>query len=141
MQKVEIDSMMRGHILSDDIEDVEYVDVSDAPKVSCNNREKPSFDKEARAKEVVEFAKKQAEEMNKTGDLVIELFFMILILFGAEWADSNPVSKFHDDLARRIAFSKKLEEKNKEMEGISGKNGFVIPCYFILCRNDWVLMG
>lgn len=59
MQKVEIDYMMRGHILSDDIEDVEYVDVSEAQKVSGNNRKNMSYDKHARDLEIFEYSTKK----------------------------------------------------------------------------------
>ena len=59
MQKVEIDYMMRGHILSDDIEDVDYVDISEAPEVSGNKHKNLSYDKEARDAEIFEYSTKK----------------------------------------------------------------------------------
>ena len=65
MQKVEIDYMMRGHILSDDIEDVDYVDISEAPEVSGNKRKNLSYDKKARDAEIFEYSTKKSQGVKK----------------------------------------------------------------------------
>ena len=120
MQKVEIDYMMRGHILLDDIEDVEYADVSEAQKASGNNRKNLSYDKHARDLEIFKHADKKAKELKKD-DPYFELSFGILFSAGAHWADDNPISKYKTTLERATAFSEEVDNIQKEMESKAGK--------------------
>ena len=55
----------RQTILSDDIEDVEYVDVSEAQKATGNNRKNMSYDKHARDLEIFEYSTKRAKELSR----------------------------------------------------------------------------
>ncbi|MBD5275142.1 MAG: hypothetical protein HDS37_03450 [Bacteroides sp.] len=46
MQKVEIDMQMRGYVISDDIEDVEYVDITE-PAPEPESRAGRTWDKKS----------------------------------------------------------------------------------------------
>ena len=121
MQKVEIDYMMRGYILSDDIEDVEYVDVSDVNKTSEENGKSQSYDKKKRAVEVAAYAEKKAKELNVKKDPMMEFFLLLIISFGAEWSDNNPENKFNSSMERSKAFYAEIDERQKEVEAMQGK--------------------
>lgn len=123
MKKVEIDCTMRGYILSDDIIDVEYVEISDEQQTaSGNERSKKIYDKVARAAEIAEFAEKKAEEMNEKNDLAFEMMITVFILFGANWADENPECNFESSMKRSEAFFDEVEEYLKKVEAKGGRD-------------------
>ena len=121
-------------ILSDDIEDVEYVDVSEAQKATGNNRKNMSYDKHARDLEIFEYSTKRAKEFKKD-DPYFELSFGVLFSIGAHWADDNPISKFHNPLARVSAFSEEVSNIQKEMESKAGKKLQDLHL-FIICTTS-----
>ena len=121
MQKVEIDYMMRGHIISDDIEDVEYVDVSDINKTSGESRKSQSYDKKKRTEEIAAYAEKKSEELNVKKDPMMGFFLQLIISFGAEWSDENPEYKFKSSMERSKAFYAEIDKHQKECEAVQGE--------------------
>lgn len=105
-------------ILSDDIEDVEYVDVSDPQPEPKSNR---TCGKSARYAEILAYADKKADELNEKKDPVLTLFFVTMILFGAEWSDDNPESKFKSSMDRSKAFYAEVDKRQKEIEAQDGQ--------------------
>lgn len=105
-------------ILSDDIEDVEYVDVSDPQP---EQKAKQSYGKTARYAEILAYADKKAEELNKKEDPVLALFFVAMISFGAEWSDDNPVNKFKSSMDRSKAFYAEIDKRQKEIDAQDGQ--------------------
>lgn len=107
--------------LSDDIEDVEYVDVSESPEITGKDRQSLSYDKEARDAEIFEYASKKKPRNSKKNDPYFELSFGVLFSIGAHWADDNPISKFHNLFERTNAFLEEIDKIQKEMESNAGK--------------------
>lgn len=105
-------------ILSDDIEDVEYVDVSDPQP---ETKAKRSYGKTARYAEILAYADKKADELNKKKDPVLALFFVTMISFGAEWSDSNPENKFKTSMDRSKAFYDEVDKHQKEIDSLEGQ--------------------
>lgn len=110
----------RQTILSDDIEDVDYVDISDINKTSGESRKSQSYDKKARDLEIFEYSTKRAKEFKKD-DPYFELSFGVLFSIGAHWADDNPISKYKNSLERVTAFSEEVDNIQKKMESKAGK--------------------
>lgn len=112
MQKVEIDYMMRGHILSDDIEDVDYVDVSEPQP---EPKAKRSYDKTAREKEIADQATKHIKSLSmEPGAIMIELFSMSCFMRAAKWTDDNPLSSFGSNHDQYLALKSLLDKENDE---------------------------
>lgn len=132
MQKVEIDMQMRGYVISDDIVDVEYIEISDAPEASGSDSRKPSYDMKARAGEAGAFAEKTVNELGIKNDALFELMVEALIMFGIEWSDKNPESAFRSPSARSNAFYTEMVKKQKDVDEKAGKSH---PQIF-----PWVLM-
>lgn len=113
MQKVTVESL-RGHIISEDIEDVEYVEISDQESTSTRpdhdrKENPPKYDEKARSKEVYDYAEEQASKCDN-GDPRAHFFILILIIAGVEWSDMHPVSSFCSEKSRVAAFVKFIEE-------------------------------
>ena len=120
MQKVEIDMQMRGYVISDDIVDVEYVEIPDAPEASGSDGRKPSYDKEQRAEEAHAFAEEKVKELNHQDDPLFKLMLVALIMFGIDWSDKNPESAFSSSMDRSKEFYAEIEKLQKEVEEKSG---------------------
>ncbi|MDE5813258.1 MAG: hypothetical protein K2H72_03140, partial [Muribaculaceae bacterium] len=109
------------NILSDDIEDAEYVDVSDINKTSGESRKPQSYDSEKRAKEIYAYADKKSKDLNVKKDPMMEFFLLLIISFGAEWSDKNPEQKFRTSMERSKAFYAEIEKHQNEVEAMEGK--------------------
>lgn len=121
--------------LSDDIEDVEYVDVSDAPQASENDPKKFSYDKEARAKEIAEYAEKESRQLNKKKDPLLYVFFIVAITIGAQWGDDNPKAKFATSMARTNAFHAEIEKIWKDSGSRDEKTDRISFLTFLLSTS------
>ncbi|MDE6553341.1 MAG: hypothetical protein K2K98_10395, partial [Muribaculaceae bacterium] len=107
----------RQSILSDDIEDVDYVDVSDPQP---EPKAKRSYDMKARAAEVMAYAEKTVHELNNNNDPFMRLVLLTLIAFGAEWSDENPESEFKTSMDRSKAFYDDVDKHNEKFERLEG---------------------
>lgn len=108
----------RQTIISDDIEDVEYVDVSDhQPEPQA----KRSYDKAARQKEIAdqasEFVKKRPKGLNP----MVELLVMACFVHAAEWTDDHPLSSFGSSHDQYLAIKAEIERDNDEIYRKTGK--------------------
>lgn len=125
----------RQTILSDDIEDVEYVDVSDVNKTSEENGKSQSYDKKKRAQEIFAYAEKKAEELNVKKDPMMGFFLLLVISFGAEWSDKNPKYKFKSSMERSEAFYAEIDKHQKEYEAMQGEKSTEIHLLSLMAAS------
>lgn len=121
--------------LSEDIEDVEYVDVSDAPQAFGNDTKKFSYDKKVRAKDIVEYAEKKSRQFNEKKDPLLDVFFLVAITIGAQWADDNPKSKFATSMARTDTFHAEIEKIWKDSGARAEKTDRVSFLMFLMSAS------
>lgn len=133
MQKVEIDYMMRGHILSDDIEDVDYVDVSEPQP---EPKAKRSYDKAARDKEIAdqasEFVKKRSQGLSP----MVDLFVMSCFIHAAKWTDGHPLSSFGSSHDQYLAIKAEIERDNDDIYRKSGRKIDSMVCFLELSATE-----
>lgn len=108
----------RATILSHDIEDVEYEDVSDTPK-----SQEPSYDRKARAHQILDAALKSMKKLS-IDDPFVSLMFLQWFKEGATFYDSHPQSSYRSETEWAAAMqefheSKVSEYKNKAKQDLS----------------------
>lgn len=121
MQKVEVDMQMRGYVISDDIEDVEYVDITE-PAPEPESRTGRTYDKAARSAEVFKAAEDNFARLGlPQDDPMKELFVLSMFCYGAEFADEHPLSAIFSDHDQYHALTADTEAKKKESESKYGR--------------------
>lgn len=121
MQKVEIDMQMRGYVISDDIEDVEYVDITEhAPEPKP--RAGRSWDKEARSAEIFKAAEDYFAGLGlQKNNPMKELFILSMFCYGADFADTHPLSDHFSDHDQCFALKVDADANIKESESKYGR--------------------
>ena len=108
----------RQTILSDDIEDVEYVDVSDPQP---EPKAKRSYDrKEEIVHQAEEFVKKRRHQ-GQGLDPIVEIFVMSCFIHAAKWTDEHPLSSFRSSHDQYLAIKTEITRDNDEIYRKSGK--------------------
>ena len=120
MQKVEIDMQMRGYVISDDIEDVEYVDITE-PAPEPEPRAGRTWDKKARAAEMIKAAEDHFAKLDKKTDPIMEIFVLSMFCFGADFADEHPLSAHFSNHDQYAALTADCESREKEFKSKYGE--------------------
>lgn len=121
MQKVEIDMQMRGYVISDDIEDVEYVDITE-PAPEPKPRAGRTWDKDARSAETFKAADDYFASLGvQDNDPIQEFFVLSMFCYGADFADKHPLSANFSNHDQYDALMADMEAKKKEYESKFGQ--------------------
>lgn len=115
----------RSTTISDDIVDVDFEDIS-KDEQSTKKDKKRTFDKDARAKEIVEAGEKLIMEKVKDASSAKQmsaLCALVTFSMGADWADEHHKSSFSSDRDRWNAVEGAIDEMTKDAPslGINGK--------------------
>lgn len=121
MQKVEIDMQMRGYVISDDIEDVDYVEITE-PAPEPKPRAGRSWDEEARSAEIFKAAEDHFAKLDiKKSEPIKELFVLSMFCYGADFADKHPLSSHFSNNDQYDALSADMEALNKKLGAKCGR--------------------
>lgn len=119
--------------LSEDIEDVEYFDVSDPQP---EPKAKQSYDKTARDKEIADQASEFVKKRSKGLNPMVDLFVMSCFIHAAKWTDDHPLSSFGSSHDQYLAIKRDLEIDNDEIYRKSGQKVDSMVCLLELSTTE-----
>lgn len=106
----------RATILSHDIEDVQYEDISDTPK-----SQEPPYDQKSRTNQILDAALKRMKEIS-IDDPAFSLMFLQWFKEGATFYDAHPQSSYPSEMEWTVAMQEFHESKVSEYKNKAKKD-------------------